>query len=106
MRRKPQEIDFEEEAALERRRLEALVGQEVPLSLRYCLGPRPRVIAIDGDLALLQFPNGARLERVPLRTWGMIVGRTFDPLFQSLDLRQYHAEKAFSKGEEGLAGNY
>lgn len=65
MRRKPQEIDFDEEAAVERARVEALVGQEVPLSLRYCLGPRPRLVAIDGDFALLQFPNGARLERVP-----------------------------------------
>ncbi len=67
MRRKPQEIDFNEEAAIERTRIEALVGQEVPLSLRYCLGPRPRLVAIEGDYALLQFPNGARLERVPLR---------------------------------------
>ena len=51
MRRKPQEFRFEEEAAAERAKL--VVGQEVPLSLRYCLGPRPRLIAIDGDFALL-----------------------------------------------------
>lgn len=67
MRRKPQEIRFAEEAAVERARIESFIGQEVPLSLRYCLGPRPRLIAIDGDFALLQFPNGARMERVPLR---------------------------------------
>ncbi len=67
MRRKPHEIDFDEEAAQERQRLESLVGQEVPLSLRYCLGARPRLVAIEGDFALLQFPSGARMERVPLR---------------------------------------
>ena len=65
MRRKPQEFKFEEEAAAERAKL--VVGKEVPLSLRYCLGPRPRLLAIDGDFALLQFPNGVRLEQVPLR---------------------------------------
>lgn len=67
MRRKPPEIDFEEEAALEQARILALVGHEVPISLRYCLGPRPRLLRIDGDYAFLQFPNGAILERVPLR---------------------------------------
>lgn len=67
MRRKPQVFDFDQEAAIERARIEALVGQEVPLSLRYCLGPRPKLIAIDGDFALLQFPNGSRMERVPVR---------------------------------------
>jgi hypothetical protein len=53
MRRKPPEIRFDEEAAVERARIEALVGQEVPISMRYCLGPRPKLIAIDGDFALL-----------------------------------------------------
>lgn len=67
MRRKQHEFRFEEEAAVERQRIEALIGQEVPLTLRYCLGPRPKLLAIDGDFALLQFPNGARMERVPLR---------------------------------------
>ncbi len=67
MRRKLREIDFAEEAKVERQRLEALVGQEVPLSLRYCLGPRPRLVAIEGEFALLQFPNGAVLQKVPLR---------------------------------------
>lgn len=67
IRRKPQEIDFDEEAAIERARIETLVGQVVPLSFRYCLGPRPRLLAIDGDFALIQFPNGATMERMPLR---------------------------------------
>ena len=67
MRRKPPEIRFDEEAVKERQRMDALIGCEVPLSLRYCLGPRPCLVAIDGDYALVQFPNGARMERVPLR---------------------------------------
>jgi hypothetical protein len=65
MRRKPPEFRFEEEAAEERAKL--VIGQEVPITLRYCLGPRPTLIAIDGDFALLQFPNGAILQKVPLR---------------------------------------
>lgn len=65
MRRKPLEFRFDEEAAKERAIL--VVAQEVPLSLRYSLGPRPPLVPIDGDFALAQFPSGAWMERVPLR---------------------------------------
>jgi hypothetical protein len=67
MRRKPQVFRFDEEASVERARIGALVGQEVPLSCKYSLGTRPHLVSIDGDFAVLQFPNGARMERVPLR---------------------------------------
>ena len=50
MRRKPQEFKFEEEAAAERAKL--VVRKEETLSLRYCLGVRPRLVAIDCDLVL------------------------------------------------------
>ena len=61
MRRKPQEIQVELEAGVDRATIESLVGQEVPLSCRYCLGARPTLIAIEGDLALLRFPNCATM---------------------------------------------
>lgn len=67
MRRKPKEVDFEQESAAERAKIESLVGHEVPISLRYCLGAKPTLVSIDGDFALLQFPNGAWLKNVPLR---------------------------------------
>lgn len=67
MRLKSQEIIFKEDAAEVRQRMESLIGQEVPITFRYCLGPRPKFIAIDGDFALLQFPHCAVLETVPLR---------------------------------------
>ncbi len=65
MRRKPHEFRFDEEAAVERAKL--VVGQEVPLSCKYCLGQRAKLIAIDGEFARIQFPNGTIIERVPLR---------------------------------------
>lgn len=67
MRRKPPEIDFGQEAAAELAAIRAKLGQEVPLSQRYTLGPRARLESIEGDLATLVFPNGAKLEGVPLR---------------------------------------
>jgi hypothetical protein len=67
MRRKPPDIDFSQEAAAELEAIRAKVGQEVPLSMRYALVPRATLVSIDGDHATLLFPNGARLERVPLR---------------------------------------
>lgn len=67
MRRQPPKIDFGQETASELDAIRAKIGQPVPLSLRYALGPRATLVSIDGDLATLQFPNGARLERVPLR---------------------------------------
>lgn len=67
MRKNPPEIDFAEEEAQARIKTEAMIGQEVSISLRYCLGVKPRLVAIDGDVALLQYPNGAWLKNVPLR---------------------------------------
>lgn len=67
MRRKTPEIDFVEEAAQARAKIEAMIGQEVSISLRYCLGAKPKLVAIDGEIALLQYPNGAWLKNVPLR---------------------------------------
>ena len=67
MRRKPPNIDFSQESASELESIRAKIGQPVPLSLRYALGPRATLLAIDGDFATLLFPNGARLEHVPLR---------------------------------------
>lgn len=67
MRRKPPEIRFDEEEATEMESIKAKVGQEVPLSMRYVLGPKPTLLSVEGDTASLMFPNGARLENVPLR---------------------------------------
>lgn len=67
MRKNPPEINFADEAAEARAKVEAMIGQEVPISLRYCLGAKPKLIAIDGDLALLQYPNGTWLKNVPVR---------------------------------------
>lgn len=61
MRRKPSEFGFEEESP------KFEIGQEVPITLRYCLGQRATIVSINGEYAVIQFPNGARLENVPLR---------------------------------------
>ena len=39
MRRKPAEIRFEEDVKTEQEAIKAKVGQQVPLSMRYVLGP-------------------------------------------------------------------
>lgn len=44
----------------------ALIGQEFHVNLNYCLGTKPRLVAVDGDMALLQFPNGVWLKNVPV----------------------------------------
>ncbi len=67
MRRKPPEIDFAMEASAELEAIKAKIGQEVPLSRRYTHGPRATLVSIEGEFATLQFPNGARLDRVPLK---------------------------------------
>lgn len=67
MRRKPPEIQFEQEASAQIAAVKAKVGQAVPLSMRYSLGPRATLVALDGETATLVFPNGARLENMPLR---------------------------------------
>lgn len=67
MRRKPPEIRFHQEVAAEQQAIKAKVGQQVPLSMRYVLASKPTLVAVEGDKATLLFPNGARLENVPLR---------------------------------------
>ncbi len=67
MRRKPPEIDFEQEATSAVQAMWDRIGKEVPLSMRYCMGPRATLVSIHGELAELAFPNGARLTGVPLR---------------------------------------
>ena len=67
MRRKPPNIDFSLETASELEAIRARIGQPVPLSLRYALGPKATLVSLDGDLATLLFPNGARLDRVLFR---------------------------------------
>ena len=67
MRKKPPEIKFDKEVAAEQEAIKAKVGQHVPLSMRYVLGPRPTLVSVEGATATLLFPNGARLENVPLR---------------------------------------
>ena len=61
MRRKQKEIRFEEEAP------KLIVGQPVPLSCRYFLGTKAKLLALVGETAILVFPDGARLENVPVR---------------------------------------
>ncbi len=60
-------IDFEAESAAELDRIRAMVGQQVPLSQFYVRGVRPVLVEVYGDLAKLQFANGAVLSNVPLR---------------------------------------
>lgn len=56
-----------QEASARVEAIKAQVGHQVPLSMRYCLGPRATLVAVDGETGTLLFPNGARLENVPLR---------------------------------------
>lgn len=67
MRRKPPEIDFEQETAIELEAIRSKIGQQVPLSVRYTHGQRATLVAITGNLATLEFPNGVRIDNVPLR---------------------------------------
>ena len=67
MRRKPPRIDLDQESAAELEAIRAKVGQQVPLSMRYVLGPKPTLLSIQDGIATLVYPNGARLEGVPLR---------------------------------------
>lgn len=67
MRRKPPEIRFDQETVGALEALKTKVGQQVPLSMRYCLGSRATLVSVEGDTATILFPNGARLESVPLR---------------------------------------
>lgn len=67
MSKKPKEIDFHREAEDQLNAIRSRIGQEVPLSNRYVRGQRAILIAVDGDIATLRFPNGATLANVPLR---------------------------------------
>lgn len=72
MARKSQIIDFEAEARQHVESLHRRMGQSkpVPLSCSYVRGQRPILLAIEGDLATLKYPNGAELINVPLRDFG------------------------------------
>lgn len=67
MRRKPPRIDLEHASAAELEAIRAKVGQQVPLSMRYVLGPKPTLVSIEDGMATLAYPNGVRLQGVPLR---------------------------------------
>jgi hypothetical protein len=67
MVRKTPTIDFEAEAKQHVDALRSQIGHKVPLSCSYVRGQRPTLLAIEGEFATLQFPNGAMLSNVPLR---------------------------------------
>jgi hypothetical protein len=67
MPRQPKEIDFCKEAEDQLNAIRSRIGQEVPLSNRYVRGQRAVLVAVDGETATIQFPNGATLAKVPLR---------------------------------------
>lgn len=67
MGNKPKEIDFDAEYESQLEKLRSSIGQEVPLSHHYVRGAKPTLIAIDGDLATLRFPNGTVMTKVPIR---------------------------------------
>jgi hypothetical protein len=67
MARKPKEIDFDAELEQQVAKLRARIGQEVPLSYHYVRGVKPVLVAIDGELATLRFPNGTVMTKVPIR---------------------------------------
>ena len=60
------EIDFDAEYELHVAKLRSSIGQGVPLSHHYVRGAKPILVAIDGDLATLRFPNGTFMTRVPI----------------------------------------
>ena len=64
---KPKEIDFDAEFKQHVENLRASIGQEVPLSYHYVRGSKPILVAIDGELATLWFPNGTVMTKVPIR---------------------------------------
>ena len=67
MGNKPKEIDFDVEYEVRAAKLRSSIGQEVPLSHQYVRGAKPILVAIDGDLATLRFPNGTMMTKVPIR---------------------------------------
>lgn len=67
MKRKPKVIDFDQETDAEIEAIKSKIGHEVPLSNRYVRGQRAILVAVDGNTATIQFPNGATLLKVPLR---------------------------------------
>ena len=67
MGNKPKEIDFDVENEARAAKLRLSIGQEVPLSHQYVRGAKPILVAIDGDLATLSFPNGTIMTKVPIR---------------------------------------
>ncbi len=67
MAKKTKEIDFDAEFEQHVAKLESSIGQEVSLSHHYVRGAKPILVAIEGELATLQFPNGTVMTKVPIR---------------------------------------
>ncbi|MEO8268465.1 MAG: hypothetical protein ABI557_02020 [Aureliella sp.] len=67
MARKPKHINFEKEIERQVVQLRESVGQPVPLSCRYVRGDRPILVRIEEDTAMLRYPNGVTVAKVPLR---------------------------------------
>ncbi|MFO1065506.1 MAG: hypothetical protein U0892_16705 [Pirellulales bacterium] len=63
MRRRPKEINFEQEFTTELSKIESLVGHEND-QFALLLGAKPTLVSVDGNFALLRFPNGAWLKDV------------------------------------------
>ncbi len=67
MARKPKHINFEKEIEQQVVQLRECVGKPVPLSCRYVRGDRPILVRIEEDTAMLRYPNGVTVAKVPLR---------------------------------------
>ena len=67
MRRKPPEIRFDEEAATEQRVHQSEGRTAGAAYYAVCARAKPTLVDVRGEKAVLLFPNGARLENVPLR---------------------------------------
>ena len=67
MANKSKEIDFAAEYEAQLSKLRLSIGQEVSLRHIYVRGVKPTLVAIEGDLATLKFPNGTVMTKVPIR---------------------------------------
>jgi hypothetical protein len=65
--RKLHKFDLDAEYQKHVTELKLRIGQTVPLSRSYTVGPLPILVSIEGDTATLRFNNGAQLINVPLR---------------------------------------
>lgn len=60
-------IRFNLESEQEMTHLKSQIGKEVPLSHYYLRGQKPTLVAIDGNVCMLRYPNGATMRDVPLK---------------------------------------